>query len=278
MKHIKRFNESIGGGAKKIDYSSYFTLTQEDLEDICLEMVDSGFEFSLRKRWISDGVRSKKPLKSKSIPIYDIYLKKGDDACSFDKNRWDGSYYLDEQSTLRMFTSILNRLESYGRVYYYISNTNYNICLYLDEVATEVGFDWYIFESGFSHWVSTIDTNYSNKSEDDLFYLHDRFDLTEAFGGSSGFTYEFKTKLVKQQISKEILEADKDIDNREMYSELIELIKNKLSKYSKYIDFNIKFEDPKEYTFDKKRIFKSKKLIYTFYTLNVSVKPKKSEF
>jgi hypothetical protein len=271
MNYIKRFNESV-------NYNEYFTVSDDDIEDVCLEMIDSGFKFRIDKRWLSGGVKSKEPIKSKSIPIYEIDLWKEEENCSSDNNRWNGSYYLDEYSTLRIFTSVLNRLGSYGKCYYYISNNNYHIMLYLEEVHIETGFDWDIFEKEFTYWTSTIDTNYAEKEEDDLFYLHDKFSRTEAFGGSSLFTYEFKTRLVKQQIAHDILEADKDMDNKEMYSELINLIKNKLSKYSKYVDFNIKFEEPKEYIFDKKRRFKrSKELIYIFYTLSVSIKPKKSK-
>lgn len=217
-----------------------------------------------------NGVTSKQPVTSKSNAIYEIRLKKSDDDCISDRNRWDGSYFLDDIQTLRMFTSILNRFKSYGDAYYYIYNLTYTIRLHLNEIEVETGFDFNIFQTEFSKWVDEL----VRDDESDI-------ENTDAYGNySSSHTYEFQTKLTREQLRLMLIESDKDLDNKEMYESLIKKIKIKLSKYSKYIDVNFSFENSKKYKYTKKSGFfsKPKELCYSFYVLSVSIKRKKSTF
>lgn len=145
MKHLKKFNESnfihdrigVPQGYPNNNYvdDNAFILTDEDIEDYCLEMTDVGFKIKISKYWIDkDGIRSKQPISKKSIPCYQIDLEKSEDDASSDKTRWNGSYYLEDYSILRMLVSIMKKFEPHGSVYYYpVSSRRYNIILQLSE-------------------------------------------------------------------------------------------------------------------------------------------------
>jgi len=67
---IKRFNESA-------DYSSYHPISDEDISDIALEMIDAGFSIEIERYFLnSDCTRTKQPLSDKCIPIYDLCFEK----------------------------------------------------------------------------------------------------------------------------------------------------------------------------------------------------------
>lgn len=269
MKYIKKFNESIR--------EDVFKLTNEDIEDICLEMTDSGFNIRIIKTWINNGVRSKEPLKNKSIPAYEINLVKPEEKCSSDKNRRNG-YYLDELSTLKMFMSILNRLESYGNTYYYISDCRYHISLHLEEVETGTGFDFNIFNQELGTWFDTLRSNYSGLGSDpleNLFYLNNQFRYTEGFSGHKLCSYGITTKIDKQEITDILNKLEQNTDNKESYNDFINLFNKKISKYSKYIDFNIEYNLVKTYKYNKKTgVFSKKELEYSLYEIIFRIKQK----
>ena len=266
MKYLKRINEVI-----KTDV---FKLTDEDIEDICLEMIDSGFTVRISKIWMSDGIRSKEPLKSKSIPVYEIELDKPEEKYSNDKNRWNGSLFLDESPTLRMFMSILRRFESYGKTYYYIRNCQYHISLHLNEVETETGFDFSIFNKELGSWFDTLEHNYNNL-EDNLFYLNRQFKYSQGFSGSNQCIYGITTKINKEEIIDILVESDKDSDNKGTYNDFIKLFNKKIDKYSKFIDINIEYNLINEFRFTKKTgVFRKKELIYSLYEINFKIKQK----
>lgn len=270
MIHIRKFNESIR--------EDVFKLTNEDIEDICLEMIDSGFTIRISKIWMNNGVRSKEPLKSKSIPVYEIELDKPEEKCSVDKNRWNGSLYLDEPPTLKMFMSILRRFESYGKPYYFIRNCQYFISLYLDEVETETGFDFNIFNQEMSHWFDTLRYNYGHLGSDplkNLFYLYDKFSYSEGFSSGEQCVYGITTKIDKTEIRSILDESNQDMNNKELYNDFINLFNKKISKYSKYINVTIGYELVNTYKYTKKTgIFSKKELRYSLYAIVFKMKQK----
>ena len=267
MKHLKKFNESVDDNA--------FILTDEDIEDYCLEMTDVGFKIKISKYWIDkDGIRSKQPISKKSIPCYQIDLEKSEDDASSDKTRWNGSYYLEDYSILRMLVSIMKKFEPHGSVYYYpVSSRRYNIILQLSEIDTEIGFDWGVCSDEITNYISGLISSMSFKASDNT--NKRRFTREDGWSSGNGSNFEIKTRIDVTEKRGAILKANGDCDNKELFTEFIDIVKKKLNKWEKYIDVYFNFDLLETSRFKKKTgVFSTKEILYKTYMLDITIKPK----
>jgi hypothetical protein len=253
---IMRFDES---SRSLPNYDSYFTLGNDEIEDLAVNFTDDGWEISIRKSWISDGKRTDQPTSIKSIPRYRITLTKPERLCIISPERWDGSYYLDTKETLRQFATFVTRLESYGSAYYYISNTRYVCEVHLPEVETEIGFDWGQFEEELEEIVD----QYDNRD----------FDKSDHTSSHNNYIHlEFKKRSDLVEIQKNIT---RDSDNKSDYMNLKSDMDEFLGQYSDYVDYRIYFTDSRTWKIKKKVGFmKTNEYEFTFYNIRIDIRRK----
>jgi hypothetical protein len=254
---IMRFDES---SKPKPNYDSFFTLKDEEIEDLAVNFTDDGWKISIRKSWISEGTRTDQPTSVKSVPRYTITLTKPDRLCINSPERWDGSYYLDTKGTLRQFATFVSRLESYGSTYYHITNTRYVCEVHLPEVDTEIGFDWGQFQKELLKIVDKYESLWVD------------FDKTEHTSSHNHITLEFKKLHDLVEIQKNITE---DSNNKNEYLELKSDMEECLKQYSDYVDYRISFVDSRWWKIKKKVGFmKVKEYEFTFYNIRIDIRRK----
>lgn len=256
---LKRFNESS-------TFDKYFTIPLEEIEDVAIPLTDIGWTSTIRTGWISAGPqkRTQEPTSKKATPYYVITLQKGDDACSGDIRRWDGSYYLDTKDTLRAFTTFLSRLEKYGSIYYHISNRRYTCEIHLPEIEVEIGFDWSTFENDLNKIIRKI--------EKKGYFLE-----THTSGYNTSIDLEFKIPYRNDDITKISSEITQDSDNKEGLSKVKSEIESFLKPYSKEISYSVRFTEEHSMEITKKTGFmKKEKYKYTFYTIFFKIRRKET--
>jgi hypothetical protein len=108
LKHFKLF-ESID------DSDFMITLSDDDIKDIFMEIIDLGYEFNISKFYLTDKGSTFKTKAgiNRFNPIISIRLDKYIDDNYGDSTNWDGSiYYEDRQELLDTLTDSVGRLRS----------------------------------------------------------------------------------------------------------------------------------------------------------------------
>lgn len=273
---IKRFNESV-------DYSSYHPISDEDINDVALEMTDSKFSLEIERYFLnSDGTKTKQPVSHKCIPIYDLFFEKRQTEDYSQSYRWNGSYYYENIDTLRIFISTLNKMkllpiEDFG---YYISNERYNIRLFLSKLdlsPEKVGFDMNQFNNRFYKMLEKI-SNESKRmfdfDEPSPFIIRDYWSQGE--GDNSSFTVYTDGKYFYRNNKIEQWRKSESFDNKDQYDDYIKEINNYLDKYEKFISYEQKFEaiDPEIKMFRGGFLKKNFSKTYNRYNLVYKIKLK----
>lgn len=270
MKYLKKFYESASGD--KINFSQYHTISNEDIEDLSLEMTDMNFWIDINKFFIGSGGSYKEPTTHESWPIYDINFKRKDSENERNALRWDGGIYYEDSEILKSFLSVLNKMNKMLPVeealYGNIRSDNYTIRLILPKIKVEeIGFDFRKFAEKFS------DFCHSNQN-------WGRYE-NEGFGyNSDGASGEIITDGV-YDTREIIIEKLKDVDrlnNKDQYDTIKKDIKEYLDKYSKYLSYEFEFSEPTTYRHIQKiGMFKKVKKLYDRYKLEITIKPKNKD-
>ncbi len=272
---IKRFNESA-------DYSSYHPISDEDINDIALEMTDAGFSIEIERYFLnSDCTRTKQPLSDKCIPIYDLCFEKQKEGDYSQSYRWNGSYYYENIDVLKMFTSTLNKMkllpiEDSG---YYISNDRYNIRLFLKKLdlsPDQVGFDIDRFGDKFYEMLERISRE--SKREPVDFQTSTLFIIEhwKQYGESvevvlyTDGKYHYWDNKIDEWTNAE------SFDNKSQYDIYIKKIDDYLDKYKKFISYEHDFEEinPEVKRFKGKFLKKNFSKTYNRYELTYKIKLK----
>lgn len=271
---IKRFNESI-------DYSSYHPISDEDINDIALEMIDAGFSIEIEKYFLnSDLTKTKQPISDKCIPIYDLRFEKQKEGDYSQSYRWSGSYYYENIDVLKMFTSTLNKMrllpiEDSG---YYISNERYNIRLFLKEInllSDQVGFDMDRFNDRFYSMLEKMSRESRGESinfQTSLLSIEDHNWWNEIISVNlytDGKYYYWNNKIDAWRNAE-------SFDNKDQYDYYIKEINAYLDKYKKFISYEHDFEEiePEVKWFKGKFLKKNFSKTYNRYDLTYKIKLK----
>lgn len=286
MKHIKRFNESI-------DYNSYHTISNDDIEDISLEMTDAGFSIDIYRyflnvkksqRYLYGHVNSKsnEPISDECIPIYEIIFTKEEDKRHQDigtnAKRFDGGLYYDDMNILKIFMSTLNKMkllnvDDFG---YCIQGERYTIRLFLKKLnlsPEKVGFDMKQFSNKFHFLLEKMTTKKSDEFDMKTpFIIRDYFVGEEAIlliAFTNGKYHSWSNKLSEWKKSE-------SFDNKSEYDDYIKEIDEYLDKYKKFISYEHEFEEEEEEVRTVSGGFLRKDIInkYKKYNLQYKIKLK----
>lgn len=191
---------------------SHFTITDNDIEDICTEITDIGFKLTIKKRYINGGKGKSitdEPLTPETSPLYEIELDKESDE-EKPIEYWNGGLYFQESDVLTIFDSIVNRFRKMftdAKVLWYIQGDRFLIRICLSEIKTEVGFDVYDFSKRVNDWTHSF--------QRPIF-------CEENFGNSHRKTIQFKRYYPKEELM-EILNATKEtkLNNKSDFDEVL---------------------------------------------------------
>lgn len=105
---------------------SHFTITDNDIEDICTEITDIGFKLTIKKRYINGGKGKSitdEPLTPETSPLYEIELDKESDE-EKPIEYWNGGLYFQDVKWFRCdgFDGLLKFLED--KMSEFRNNTN----------------------------------------------------------------------------------------------------------------------------------------------------------
>ena len=168
MRKFSKINES------REDLISKIGTTKEELKDIFQELIDEGWEFTIRQFYLSlSGHTSQTPSSTKYYPAVSVELRR-EVVEGKDPREWDGGvYYEDNTSYLKMIYSAIGRcnttVEMDGvKVHYSIRSINeINIRITSDIEESSIGIGYEDFLDSFDKNLrdGNIDRDYKIESQ-----------------------------------------------------------------------------------------------------------------
>lgn len=262
---IKKFNQLF-----EAFNDSHFPISDDDIEDICLEMIDIGYELYIEKKYINLGRKdrsiTKEPLTNNASPIYEIDLyKKDEDEESKPTEYWSGGLYFQESNLITMFDSIVNRFKKMftnSKVLWHIRSGEFRIRIILEQVETKTGFDAYDFSERVNDWTESFQRP---------------LDCTENFGNSSSKTIEFRRYYSDEEFA-ELLKQNK-LDNKSDFDIVLRSFDKNFGKEASRegkntpVKWSYSFEELEKFDYQppKKGVFSKKpeKIHFTLYALEI---------
>jgi hypothetical protein len=272
---IKKFNQLF----EAFD-DSHFIISDEDIQDICMEMTDLGYKLTIDKKYINRGKDrsiTKEPLTENASPIYEVelYKQSSEENESKPTEYWNGGLYFQEHNTINIFDSIVNRFKKMFKdlkVLWHIRGDEFRIRIILNEVKTKTGFDAYEFSQRVNDWTESFASPLK---------------CTENFGNSSSKTIEFRRYYPKEEL-KELLSntTETKLNNKSDFDEVLRSFDRTFGKEVK----NVKYKSisslpdkPVEWSYyfdlvekidwqpERKGIFSKKpeKKEFSWYALNI---------
>lgn len=304
MKYLNKFNHlseaRMPGGRREttniekeeaIDFTKYFKISEESIEDRCVEMIDKGFKMTIRRGFIDDvGNRTDQPTRSSGTtdgtisfyPIYDVTFNKkliedheerphgheGDEGY-----RYDGGLYHDNISVLDAFQTVLHRLKGLPvlNVVYYISNTIYAIRIVGRKKAIkkeEAGFDMREFIDSINKYSETLGHNLNFQS--DGYSNGDKCSIAFKAYNYGGYT--------RNEVDDMMDNTDPtNFDNRNKLDVLRKPIEDFIKPYQKFLDVTIDYDWSPDDVYTKKvktGFMKSVNKTLKIYTVEFDFKKK----
>ena len=275
---IKKFNQLF-----EAFNDTHFTISDDDIQDICTEMTDLGYKLTIDKKYINRGRNrsiTKEPLTENASPIYEIELYK--ESTEEDESKptdyWNGGLYFQEHNTITIFDSIVNRFKKMfkdSKVLWHIRGDEYRIRIILNEIKTETGFDSYEFSQRVNNWSESIERPVV---------------CEENFGTSDSKTLEFKRYYEKGEL-QELLDntTETNLDNKSDFDDVLRSFDKtfgKEAKNSAYKSISSLPDKPVEWSYGwepiekinyqpkRKNLFdkKPEKKVFTWYALSIKYK------
>lgn len=265
---IKKISESLDDGwPEEGKFDKYFTISEEEIRDLSLEMIDNGFNIVInRKFYNSDNSTTEEPITQISYPIYEIYYNNKREEIKFEYN--SDEYY--DIKILYSFVSSANKMKKLLHVKdvsYSIAYGSHRLQITLNSISLvkdQIGFSFNKFSDKFYSFVSSMENGIGIDIKD---FHH---------GSNAGYCeifYEGKY-IDNDEISDEWQKTD-EFDNIKEYSKIIKRIESFLEEYNSFLKINIDYEYIRTTQRSKKSLFTNPKVKkYNIYTLVIRFQKK----
>lgn len=275
---IKKFNQLF-----EAFNDSHFPISDEDIQDICMEMTDLGYKLTIEKKYINRGRDrsiTEEPLTENASPIYEIELYKR--ASENDESKpteyWNGGLYFQEHSIITTFDSIVNRFKKMFKDYkvlWHIRGDEYRIRIILNEIKTKTGFDSYEFSQRVNDWSQSIERpvvceeNFGNSDSKNLEFrrYYEKGEFQELLDNST------ETELNNKSDFNEVLRSFERTFSKEVKNEKFKSIS---SLEDKPVEWSYSFDEIEKIDYQPKRkgFFDKKpgKKVFTWYALSIKYK------
>jgi len=263
---IRKVNEDITS-----KYDKYFTVSDEDIEDFSIELLDSGYNIRVHRLFKKRGDSfsgTDEPISDKAEAYYEIDYYPRKDANS--------NCIVNDIQKIKDFLSAYNRIQKMipnKDVYYKIttnSTCEFSIYVILEARGFELGFDFGTFSEDVKKFV---EETYSRDYTGDI-YGHPRGKRIDSFSYNSNQIDITLYDPDRSQIVDKIQKGD--CDNKFLYDDIKKQLDEFLTKSSKYIQYSIELQQhDSTITVNVKTGFlRKEKRKYTPYELTIRIKKK----